>query len=607
MIQTGCQQYKREAERPALCGAGVKIFPAALLLWGSVGIALLALTGSLPLSWDEPDTFDRAESAARWGADAFTGKLDKPFAAETLQSAFPNTIRREGHPAGYVMVVALGKKCGDFFPFLSEKVRYRFGPILLFSAAIGAVFYRVSVIFSPLAGLFAAGSILLFPRVFVHGQFAFCDSILMASWLLSWAFFFPALEKKRYAALDGVFIGLTCAAKFPGLLVVVPLAIGWGAACFFTAERTIALKKATGKIFLLALFAAITFFLLNPPLWHNPIQGFSRFFYLNTHRGDYNIVIQFLGEKYNLDRSLPWWNTLFWIAVTTPPGLMFAALLGLFFRKKTAFQRLAVITLALNFAILPFVRAFPQLPVHDGVRLFIAAFPFLGILAGIGLFNAATSCFPLPPPFAFGKRGCFWPLDGKTQTESVCLLWKTRKITARALVGVILLSAGYASCVFFPNGLSYYNGWIGGLAGAQKAGMETTYYWDSLHAEALDWLNAQTDADGSRTGKSEAILFGPVSSAMLRRYQAWGELTPEFMTVGQLAAWTKEGGPAELPRFRWYVFQRREGALSPADRLLLETKKPRFCVKRQGVSLLFVYSYRDFLEAVADAQQTDSY
>lgn len=539
---------------------------AALLLGAAVFIALLALTPALPLSWDEPDTFERVESAARWASGAFAQEVDTPFAPETLQNAFPNTVQREGHPAGYVIVVAAGKKIADFFPFLSEKIRYRFGPILLFSFALGAVFYRVSVIFSPLAGLFSVGAILLFPRVFVHAQLAFCDSVLMASWLLSWAFFFPALEKKGYAALDGIFVGLTCAAKFPGLLVVVPMTIP--AVLFFCANR-----PKSGPFFakglILSVCAAITFYLLNPPIWHDPIDGFARFFYLNTHRGDYNIVIQFLGQRYNLDRSLPWWNTIFWIAVTTPPGLLFAVLFGLFLRKKNAFERLTVTTAALNFAILPFVRAFPGLPVHDGVRLFVAAFAFLGILAGIGLDR----------------------------------LWMTRKIAARGLASGILLSALYASSVFFPNGLSYYNVLIGGLDGAQKAGMETTYYWDSLHADALDWLNARTDVDGSRTGKKEAILFGAVSSAMLRRYQTWGDLSPEFMTVGQLAARTKEGVPPEgLPRFRWYVFQRREGALSPTDRVLLATKQPRFCVARQGVPLLLIYSYRDFLEAAAQAR-----
>ena len=561
-----------------------KFFPfsRALFVGAAIAAGLLFLTARLPLCWDEGDTFVRADAAEHWARQAWKAKNQPEsslFSAKTLRNYFPNTVSREGHPAGYVVTVAAGHALGERWG-LPPKIAYRLGPILLFAAALAAVFYRVERKISLSAAFFAVSAILLIPRVFVHAQIAFCDSVLMSAWLLAWAFFDAAAVSAVGAILFGVFLGLTLSAKFSGLLAAAAFGL-FAAGAFLTGRK----KAAVRTIFIGFPVAALTFYLLNPPIWHDPMGGALRFFYLNTHRSPYNIAVLFLGDQYNLDCSLPWWNTIYWTAVTVPAGLLAAALWGLLCGGLGAhrlgdwfepllgrFSARALLLLAtLNAAVLLIARSLPGVPVHDGVRLFVAAFAFLGILAGVGLAE----------------------------------LWRGRRKFSRLAALLLWSSALAVSVWYFPNGLSFYNILIGGLPGAVRSGMEATYYWDGLDRAAIDWLNANTDAH-------RAVLFGPASSANLRRYREWGDLTAEAMSVSQIQAFrTRENG--EIPRFQWYVVQRRGGAFSETDRELFAGAAPVYVktIRKSGVGpfdlsrtpLVEIYDYRDFLTAASAAKK----
>ena len=552
----------------------------AALVGAVVFWALILLTRALPPVWDEADSFARADSVRYWATQVLPGKAktqESPWSESTLRTYFPNTVTREGHPAGYVLLIAAGKSIAGLFPLISEKVAYRFGPILLFACALAAVFYRVEKRFSRRAAFFVVASILLLPRLFVHAQIAFGDSVLLSGWLFVWATFDAALMKKRYAALWGMALGLTFAAKFTGLLAALPfslyalgLALGVFHASVFSPQEA---RFAGARILGIGLpIAALTFYLLNPPIWHAPAAGFAEYLRLNTHRGAYNIGIEFLGDTYNLDHSLPWWNGFFWTAITVPAGLLLAGLGSILLPKQ---DRNALMLPALNFLLLPVVRMFPGLPVHDGVRLFIAAFPFFGILAGVSL-------------AALWDRG-----------------WRFGRMKLGVLaVGAVFLTAALDAALFFPQGLSFYNIFIGGLDGASRAGMESTYYWDGLSSEVTDWLNAHTP-DG------EAVLMSAASTGTLQRLNEWNVLTPNAKTIstywnrGSKDSTLKSG--EEIPKFRWYVLQNRGGGLTAADRYLLEKKKPvltktvgtgRFTPPlAQKTPILFIYPYRDFLAA----------
>lgn len=555
----------------------------------------LAASEALPPTWDEGDTAARVDSVVAWaGRIPAPRRAESPWSEEELCRAFPNTTRREGHPAGYVVLSAAGKEFCAFIGaagpgrLLSEKTAYRFGAIFLWSLALGAVFFRVRRSFSASAALFAVLSIIVLPRVFTHAQIAFGDSPLISAWLLSWAFFPRGKAGLSRWLLWGFFLGLVAAAKFTGALAFFPFLI-WS---LCRKER----RALLPRLALGAAAACFTFWLLNPPIWHAPFSGLAKYFYLNTHREAYDIGIFFLGELHSLARPLPRWNAFFWTAVTVPAGILFSALAFLSaaavkpFRRGrrrepedgsffTDARRGEIGLLFWNWLLLPAVRAFHGLPVHDGIRLFAPAFPFLAVLGGLGLAR----------------------------------LWACKKTVPRAAALFILLGSASSLVLYFPQGLSYYNLLIGGLPGAARAGMEAAYYWDGLDRETAGFLKR-----GTGDGAARPVLFGAASPATLRLWQKENLIPPESATITSLA-----GNPdvrrflTETP-FRYYVLQNRASGLTPFDRNLLRTRKPVW-YKTAGtfrfpkflrntpwaldrVPLILIYEYEDFSDTLDAAE-----
>ena len=113
---------------------------------------------------------------------------------------------------------------------------------------------------------------------------------------------------------------------------------------------------------------------------------------------------------------------------------------------------------------------------------------------------------------------------------------------------VALLEGAASVGVMMPVPLSYFSPIVGGLPGAAALGMEPTYYWDALGADARQWL-----ADHTPPGQTFEFATYPTSWLYLRRT---GELPARMAGVDR--------GPP-----RWYVVQNRPGAFLPADQALL--------------------------------------
>jgi 4-amino-4-deoxy-L-arabinose transferase-like glycosyltransferase len=426
---------------------------------------------------------------------------------------------------------------------------------VLFALAVGAMFYRLWRDDSPAAAVAAVAAILLLPRLFAHAHFASFDGPLTSCWILAWASFSPALRSRRWAVLWGIALGLTMSTKATGWLAPLP----------FLAWTLLYRDRAGLRAFGLGVVVALaTFFLVNPPLWHHPVGSWLTFFDLNLHRGNHgwNISTQFLGRMYDLDHPLPWYNTLFWTAITVPLGILVLSVFGLGHTvRRWRDERGAMLVLA-NWLTLMIVRALPMAPPHDGIRLFLPAFAFLAILAGIGTARL----------LAILSSRLAWPTAAR-----------------RTAMGAIVLAyLGSATSLFWyaPQWLSYYNLLIGGLPGATAVGMEPTYYWDALDGEVLEWLHGHT-------APGEKIRFGAGPADNLRLMRGWKVLQRDYL-------------PAAPGDYRWYVLQRRPSAWQAEDRWLLEHEQPAFQKTlrpggwgpwRLEAPLLEVYSYDQYLRA----------
>lgn len=520
--------------RDFLAACAVALFCAGLLL---------ATSGPLPIVWDEGDTIARAESLAGLANRPAAGSPRQFVALLRDEAHWPYTTRREGHPPLAGIVIAVGSSLAP--AWLDPLARFRLGPIVLFSLALGALFYRLGRDYRAWPVSVVAVTVLLtMPRLFAHAHFATLDGPLTASWLLAWSAFVPACRKWWFAPLFGLALGLTFCAKFTGWLAPLPF-VAWA---ILYRDRGALVALALGVPIAVGVFVA-----LNPPLWSVPLDGLRTFFDLNLHRdrAGLNISTQFFGRMYNLDHPLPWYNTLVWTAITVSPLCLLFGCLGIVATLRRWRSDPLSMLLVFQWATLVIVRAFPFAPPHDAERLFLPSFAFFAALAGVGAGRALYRNSLLQ-----GDR-------------IIAQGW------AKVAIVLALAAAMFDAVSYFPHNLSYYSRLIGGLRGAAYLGMEPTYYWDSLDRRTLAWLADHTAAD-------EKILFASYPPRNLELLHRWDLL---------------HRLPTDPGTFRWYVLQRRPSAHHPADLWLIANAKPAFQNTFAGVSLLDVYSYADYQRA----------
>jgi len=522
---------------------------AAIGVGLACSLLLLATAPMLPMVWDEGTAVSHAERIFQWCALVRSGQPGA-WAGATIDRHWPSTTQIEGHPSLAWMLVAAGRGLGD--GWLSPLQAARLGPIVFWAVACGAVFWRLRRDYSGWAALGGVAALALQPRLFAHAHFASIDGPLCAAWLLAWAAFGPACRGGRWLrGLFGIALGLTLSVKFTGWLAPLPFVL-WTA---LYRDRGGWKALAWGLPVALAVFVA-----LNPPLWHAPLAGLGRFLWLNLHRAanpDLNISTQFLGATYNLDHTLPWYNTLFWTAVTVPLGLLILAGIGLtriVLRRRSEPQGVLI---ALGWATLLVVRALPGVPPHDGIRLFLPSFALLALIVGVGVDHLRT--------------------------------WAAEHPLRGRMAAAVLLASSIPSLLWYaPQWLSYYNLALGGLRGATALGMEPTYYWDGLDAEVIDWLNQHTPP-------GEKVIFAAGPEENLDWLRHWG--------VVSFAS--REETPGEP---RWYVLQHRPGAWQEVDADLAAHAHPVYekVLRRGGsgpwrldVPLVSIYRYDDYRSATA--------
>jgi hypothetical protein len=319
------------------------------------------------------------------------------------------------------------------------------------------------------------------------------------------------------------------------------------------------------------VIALVTFFAVNPPLWHHPVAGMGDFLRLNLHRGDtagLNISTIFLGRSYDLVHGIPWFNTLFWMAVAVPVGTLLLGLCGIVHVLLGRFRDRVAVLVLLHWGLMMVLRALPGSPPHDGIRLFLPSFAFFAALAGIG---ASALCGWL--------RQLARPPLGR---------WLGPAVACAAVGG-----SGLSTWLYHPVQLSHYNVLAGGLPGAVRLGMEPTYYWDALTGDVLEWLNEHTP-------EGRTVHFAP--SILLGTYlNEWGMLRPLTRD--------RDPRPDADDYVAWYVLQLRPSSYRPVDRELLEHHKPAYVKRlhdaprlgfgafRLDVPLIYIYRAEDYVEA----------
>ncbi len=407
----------------------------------------------------------------------------------------------------------------------------RLAPALAFAILVGLIGAEAARRWGKASGLAAAWALLVMPRVFSHAHLAALDTFLSLFWTLALLAGARAVDARRPTPAmlaAGALWSLALLTKIHAWLLA-PLVLLWAFARlpFTKALQAMAAWTITG----------VALFVLGWPwLWYETFARWAGYWGTSVDRA--TIRVEYLGRIWN-DRDVPWHYPWLYFAVTVPVVLQAVGALGLVRSWKN--RREDRFPLFLTASILLFLIVFSTgVPVYDGERLFLLVFPAWALLIGYGF-------------------GAVWQTWGTAQVGRVVL--------AGALIG-----QAYGVVTMHPFGLSYYNLLVGGLPGAQRLGLELTYWGDAVDRGLLDELARRVDK-------------GSVAALAPTLYPGQGVYTTTA-PLARLDVVLQDD--SAVPRAEWLVVSRRRAYWSPELARLLEEGEPgrRVMVRsRQGVWL----------------------
>lgn len=535
----------------------------SVFLVGMASIALLIVTEpGMSIVWDEGYTLGRIQRVRFWfqavaDPQEFARNWSPPQLELVQQQGFPapsaNQVatrwnllfnprvvgwfwpfaREEphGHPPFYALVGLLGD---GLTPWREPLGRARLGTILFHGLACSFIFYSLNKRMGLFPALVACSAWSFSPHVFALAHYATYDGLLNSLWVMGLLASAEALQAthlrtaRKFDVLAGLILGAAMATKLSGWFLVFPLALSILLSGF-------AWQRIKG--FALSLFLAmLSVYLWNPSWWCEPVSGPIRFFRSNLNRAQ-TIPIEtlYMGRVYKTPaESLPWSNTLVLSLMATPVFVLVCIVVGLAEVARKSPNRSFGLIIASGWLIPMALRAMPHTPGHDGTRQLITALGTSCLIAGMGL-SRIFQCKPI-----LGK------LLGVCSITELCL----------------------SVAIFQPVPLSYFSPLVGSLPGANRLGMESTYYWDGLTEPVLNWIN-----ENSTSGDKIAFVGTPSSFVYLNQT---GQLKPSV-------------DPRSPGRFRWLVVQNRPGNFQKRDWAIVRALKPAYTYSKLGVWLVAVY------------------
>jgi hypothetical protein len=503
------------------CGARQAWFESAFVLVACL-VGLMSLSRGLGLTWDESIYFKFADSVSDW----FRAGPD--FSQDALARAWAYDPFLNTHPELFRVLDAIGVAAfGRWLPFPLD---YRLAHLIYVSCCLALIYRLIRRRATLIESVGALAFAVLLPRSLGDLLLANSDSPVMISWLAGAVVAWRLAEEsdpRRLGIWRALLIGICAmagAGKVTGVLMLPALT------AYFLLRRK---KAELITVALAASGALILPVLASPEKWAQPVHAVIAYVTYPILRGGIPIATTYLGRLYTSD--LPWHYFLVMSLVTVPlpvwlclPGLAICP------RRWRALAQI----LGVSVAIWLVVAQLPSTPRHDGVRQFVSVYPLLALLAWIGFMGYLDRLVVERP-------------DLSSRAKSLLGL------SAPLLLAVTVVRV-------HPHELSYYNPLIGGIQGAEKLGMETTYYFDALGDSSLRALQEHVKP-------GETLAMSPFWPLLLNSYRDHGRLPMDFKIV-------RAGESAD-----WLLLNRRRHAID--DRLYLDLKAVHE-VRYDDVSLL---------------------
>jgi Dolichyl-phosphate-mannose-protein mannosyltransferase len=436
------------------------LFLGALLL---VGITL----DDYGVTWDEPPYFHASDLHISWIFDfsksLLRGDVQDSFRDENIKAAWHWNPYNVPHPPFSRIVSGIAKSIS--IHFLDKFSAYRMGPALFFATLVVVIYLWMKELFGHATGIFCAFALVLTPNLFGYAHVAVTDLPLASMWFLTAYCFSKGLTSWKWSIVLGIVSGLALSTKFPALLIAVPLVV-WA--------HLFHRNKYANNIFSMLFLAPVVMVATQPYLWHQPGMRILEFLYegiSRAYRPETNYTIYFLNQIY-FTNQLPSYYPFYMIGITIPEPLVILAALGLLTIPWLQEVRSTVLFFFANAAFIVIMALMPGAVLHDGVRQLLSSLPFLVALAGVGYYALAS-----------------WLINAARHTKGLEHTKNLKPKVVAALFLLVCFNPALDLYLVHPFQMSYYNRFVGGIQGAYKRGLETTYFMEAFTPSFLRALN----------------------------------------------------------------------------------------------------------------------
>lgn len=515
------------------------------LLLALLSFVLVVVTLRDPgVTWDEPRSFKASRGYMAW-----LGILRRAIIQRHLEEAFDDEVivrwwvqdpAFELHPPVSKLAVGLGWAL--FRHVWGNIPAYRFSAAVWFAILIALVYLVVAEAYGCIAGVIASFSLLLMPRMFLHAHLANLDIPMATAWVATMHLFWQVVTKKSWlwAILTGISFGLALGTKLNAVLMPIVWVIWF---LFWCRNRSVFVK-----IVLIVVMGFVVFIALWPWLYHNTLERLA--YYVAMGYRFRQTVQYYLGQT----GTAPWHYPFVLTLAVVPAMTTLTYFTGTARVLKAYMQQPLGCYILLNAFIPLLIAALGLQALYSGERHFMPAFPYLAMLAGIGFVSTQQV------------------LEKRLLPKKVPQIWLQRMLVV-SLVLLLFVPSLISIVKIHPYELSYYSELVGGLHGAIRLGLETTF-WCESYKDCLPYLNANLP-EGASIWVDEPFV--------LRAYQEDNLLRQDLRPIGWDVI-SPYGCDYALVQIRETGFTQVPELLD-----LMKHYQPVFTVSVEGVPLAMVY------------------
>ncbi|HKJ28129.1 MAG TPA: glycosyltransferase family 39 protein [Anaerolineales bacterium] len=526
----------------------------AILLALFVLLVLILTQPQIGLTWDEPAYFAASESYANWFGELFT-RPGKAFSQPMIDAYW--SINHEHPPLDKIWSGLVWKLSKGVF---DDLMAHRLGNMLLVAVLVGMVYTLIAENYNRRTGLLASAILLSLPRFFFHAHLAALD--VPAAFMIFLVVFTFWRTKDRpawqHTILLGIVWGLAVATKINAVFVM-PTLLLW--VLLFQREKFLLIRLVVSGFVAFIVFVAVW-------PWLFPQIGARLWEYILWITVNHWEIGQYYLGQFTMP---PPWHFPFVIAFAViPTAVLVFYGVGIARIIKRKEKRGFGVLLLFNSLVPLLALAIGQSMVYDNERLFMPAFIFTAALAAVGV--------------DWGVLGVQDWLRAKGRSSLAVP-------AAILLAALVLLPQMISAAPLYPHLLSYYSGSVGGLRGANRLGLETTY-WCETYTEALRYINENAQPE-------DVVWVDPWSHDVMVYYQRQGDLRSDVQIAVPFPTESIFGPFMPLVEANYQhsdiiVVQYRQtstvsgGAAWPIL-TWLEKRTPVVSVRHQGIPLIEVY------------------